>query len=467
MTTPPVDPPRGAPGQVLAGKYELVREIGRGGMGVVWRAERLDWDRAPVAVKLMVPKLDTPVARARFDREAQTAVKLRSTHVVQVLDHGIDEQTDTPFLVMELLEGQSLRARLDHLKVLSPDEVLLVAKHLGRALSHASRFHVVHRDLKPENVFLADNGDEHNVKVLDFGLAKVFDSRMTIDSRAMTAPGNAVGTPWYMSPEQIRRAEPDQRGDLWSFAVIVFECLVGRRPFEAPDLGALAAQIFTDPRPVPSQLGLDLPGFDDWFAKATHRHIEHRFQTANELVEALSPICGTRRGPLPPLVYEKQSHPRAPSSPPVTRPPETRTPLSRRSLGISVIVGLLLGGTGIIAYFVAHESASVAPRASASSSQATVPTLTTGSSVAEPPGQSPPTLHAPAPVAPSPPQAEADLARPPPTVRPVVDAVEPAHAATTQPSRPVPRKKPRRPRTTTPAPPPARTDTEDLIDREF
>ncbi|HKO91740.1 MAG TPA: serine/threonine-protein kinase, partial [Polyangiaceae bacterium] len=339
-----VAPLRGAPGQILAGKYELVREIGRGGMGIVWLAERLDWDRAPVAVKMMVSTLDSPAARARFDREAQTAVKLRSTHVVQVLDHGIDEQTDTPFLVMELLEGESLRGRLDRLQVLSPEEVMLVVSHLGRALTRARRFHVVHRDLKPENVFLADNGDEPNVKVLDFGLAKVFDTATTIDSRALTMPGNVVGTPWYMSPEQIRRADPDHRGDLWSLGVITFEALVGHRPFGASDLRALAVQLFTEPRPIPSQLADVPPGFDAWFAMATHPDLEQRFQSAEELVEALANVCGSSRKGIQPLEYERHSPLRTSSLAPVTRPPEVRPFLRRHTtLLFSAMGGVVLG----------------------------------------------------------------------------------------------------------------------------
>ncbi len=466
VTPATVDPPRGAPGQVLAGKYELVREIGRGGMGVVWQAEHLDWDRAPVAVKLMVATLDTPTARARFDREAQTAVKLRSTHVVQVLDHGIDVQTDTPFLVMELLEGQSLRARLEHLRVLSAAEVLLVVTHLGRALSRARRFRVVHRDLKPENVFLADNGDEPNAKVLDFGLAKVFDQAMTIDSRAMTAPGNVVGTPWYMSPEQLRRAEPDQRGDLWSLAIIVFECLVGRRPFEAVDLGALAVQIFTDERPVPSRVGAVPPGFDAWFAKATHRDIEQRFQTAQELVAALGPILGTRREPIPPLVFDKLTHSRASTSPPVTRPPEARAPVSRRStLALSVVGGLVLGtgllvGAGLYTRYFPHQSTSIS--SPSATSQPLLPAPAADSHATEPPQQSVPVVPPPVPAASSPSQAEAEPAPVAPASQP---AVEPTSASPTRPARPP--KKPRRSRATTPPSPAQTAADDDLIDREL
>src|SRR6185436_4460519 len=140
----------GAPGLVLAGKYELLQEIGRGGMGSVWRANRLEW-HAPVAVKLLrLP--DAPRASERFLREVRLAAALRSPHVVQVLDHGIDASTGVPFIVMELLEGESLAARLSRLGRLPPTEVLTIVTHLGRALSHAHEAGIVHRDLKPDNV---------------------------------------------------------------------------------------------------------------------------------------------------------------------------------------------------------------------------------------------------------------------------------------------------------------------------
>jgi serine/threonine protein kinase len=322
-------------------------------MGEVWRATR--WGDAQVAVKLMSTALaDTPAMRTRFEREARAAAKLQSQHVVKVFDHGVDEATGSPFIVMELLAGESLGDRLRSLTVLPSEEVLKLVKHVGRALSCARAARVVHRDLKPDNVFLVDNGDEPIFKVLDFGLAKTFDLRSQssspwrANSRAVTVPGDAVGTPAYMSPEQFLGVEADHVSDLWSLAVIACECLVGSKAF----LPLWTLQLFAGERPIPSQLGVKLPGFDAWFAKATHRHMDERFQTAEELVEAL---CGSSRRHMPPVQIEKVGPPRAGTLPPVTHaPPAGNHFFPRHQLALGLALGLGLGGLGI-AYGFRHE----------------------------------------------------------------------------------------------------------------
>jgi serine/threonine-protein kinase len=282
---------RAAPGLVLGEKYRLVLEIGRGGMGSVWRAEHLEW-RAPVAVKLMSMS-DSPMARERFTREVRLAAALRSPHVVQVLDHGVDAATRLPFIAMELLEGESLAARLRRLRSLPPAEVLTIMTHLARALTRAHELGIVHRDLKPDNVYLVPNGDEVVTKILDFGVAKWFDSA-PFGVQLVTAEGSLVGTPWYMSPEQLKgRASLDHRTDLWSLAVMACECLTGERPFSAHDFATLAVLVCGNgERPVPSRIGPVPAGFDAWFAKATARDVSQRFQSAHEQLEALRAVCG-------------------------------------------------------------------------------------------------------------------------------------------------------------------------------
>jgi hypothetical protein len=260
-------------------------------MGAVWRAEHLGWE-APVAVKLMNRDVAAqPEARARFEREVRLAAELRSPHVVQVLDHGVDERTRIPFIAMELLEGESLEARLRRKGSLSPVETHEIVSQLVRALSRAHEAGVVHRDLKPENVFLVRNDEQSLVKVLDFGIAK--GSRASLAVR-LTRPGRVLGTPFYMSPEQFRGTrEIDHRADLWSLSAIVCECLTGRRPFEARDLGELALLLLRNSgRPLPSALGAVPAGFDAWFLRATHPDIEQRFQSARELGSALARVCG-------------------------------------------------------------------------------------------------------------------------------------------------------------------------------
>jgi serine/threonine protein kinase len=260
-------------------------------MGSVWRAEHLQWE-APVALKIMNRDITArPEAVARFEREVRLAAGLRSPHVVQVLDHGVDEVTRTPFIAMELLEGESLARRLKHLGSLSPGETFHVFSQLVRALTRAHAAGIVHRDLKPDNVFLVRNEEESLTKVLDFGVAKW--TAPDISESGLTRPGSVVGTPYYMSPEQIQGARDiDHRADLWALAAIACECLTGRRPFEARDFAQLAVMLLGNQgRPLPSTLGPVPPHFDAWFLRATDPNIARRFQTAREMAQTLAPIC--------------------------------------------------------------------------------------------------------------------------------------------------------------------------------
>jgi len=285
---------------VIGGKYRLISEIGRGGMGSVWRAEHLSWG-APVAIKLMNRDIaDQPEARARFEREVRLAAGLRSPHVVQVLDHGVDEATHLPFIAMELLEGESLERRLKRLGRLGAAETFGVISQLVRALSRAHEAGIVHRDLKPENIFLVQNDEEYLAKVLDFGIAKGTHAVQGQPALGLTRPGRILGTPYYMSPEQFRGAEIDQRSDLWSLSLIACECLTGRRAFEANDFGELALLLLGGARrPLPSELGPVPVGFDAWFLRATHAEIDRRFQSARELGQTLAAVCGVNAQRVP------------------------------------------------------------------------------------------------------------------------------------------------------------------------
>jgi serine/threonine protein kinase len=277
-------------GSTLAGKFRLVSLLGRGGMGEVWRADHLGLE-APVAVKLMKLEIAAnPEALARFHREAQSAANLRSPHVVQILDHGVDEATKWPFIVMELLEGESLAQRLTRCQLLSPAETARHVTHIARALSRAHEVGIVHRDLKPDNVFVVHNDDDEIAKVLDFGVAK-----WTLSGNA-TQTGSVLGTPYYMSPEQISDSKDiDHRTDLWALGVITCQCLTGRRPFQAENIVALAMQICGGPRVTASSLGAVPHGFDAWFERATARDVNTRFQSARELAEELRLLCANSR----------------------------------------------------------------------------------------------------------------------------------------------------------------------------
>jgi serine/threonine protein kinase len=223
-------------GSLIAGKYRLVSLLGEGGMGSVWRAEHLGLN-APVAVKL----LNQVVAASsdglgRFHREAQAAAALRSPHVVQIFDHGVDPVSQQPFIVMELMEGESLASRLAREGRLPPEQTARVITHISRALARAHEAGIVHRDLKPDNVFLVQNEDEEIAKVLDFGIAKTQANQLGPGSATRT--GAVMGTPYYMSPEQISGSKSvDFRTDLWALTIIAFECLSGRprRATRRPD----------------------------------------------------------------------------------------------------------------------------------------------------------------------------------------------------------------------------------------
>jgi serine/threonine-protein kinase len=279
----------GAHQQILSGKYRLERELGRGGMGSVWLAEHLTL-RSPVAIKLIDPGIaENPEALARFLREAQAAAALRSPHVVQILDHGVDN--GVPFIVMELLEGESLASRIERAHRLSPAETARILTQVARAVTRAHEAGIVHRDLKPDNIFLVRNDEEEVAKVLDFGVAKASSHGMGAASGA-TRTGSVLGTPYYMSPEQAEGAKSiDGRSDLWALGVIAWECLLGTRPFEAETLGGLLLAICARDIPVPSSVGAVPPGFDAWFAKACARNVAYRFNSAKELAAELRHVC--------------------------------------------------------------------------------------------------------------------------------------------------------------------------------
>jgi serine/threonine protein kinase len=320
-------------GDVLSGKYRLLSLLGEGGMGAVWRAEDLRL-AAPVAIKLMHPEdAGSEELRRRFDAEARTAAKLRSPHVAQIFDVGSDEQVGVSFIVMELLEGETLRERLKRAGPLPAPEVGTIVAHVARALTRAHALGIVHRDLKPENIFLCHNGDGLLAKVIDFGIAKRASKSMWY---APTATGILMGTPIYMSPEQIQSSRKvDARSDLWSLGVIAVECLTGRLPFEADHLPGLALLISQGRATAPSQLGPVPDGVDQWFRQATSVDPSDRFSSAASLAEKLAELCGVSPSPLLQVTGRSASPPQAEPIPP-TQPyaPQASTsmgPVSRTS----------------------------------------------------------------------------------------------------------------------------------------
>jgi len=278
-------------GQVLNGKFRLERPLTQGGMGELWVAEHLTLGE-PVAIKLILTDLAMqPDMSTRFKREAMAIAKLqRSTqHVVQIHDYGLD--SGMPFIVMELLEGEDLDQRLQRAGRLQPREVLPLLAQLTKALHAAHLAKIIHRDLKPANIFLARKGDEEILKVLDFGLAKGGGLNVVGDK---TAPGDVLGSPRYMSPEQARGTiELDGRSDLWSVGVVLFIALTGEAPFQSQKFGDLLLKICTEPTPLATAIAPELPAsIDAFFLRALSKNRDDRFASARELFSAFLESLG-------------------------------------------------------------------------------------------------------------------------------------------------------------------------------
>ena len=277
-------------GAVLAGKYQIERPLTRGGMGSIWVARHLKLDM-PVAVKLMAPALaETVEGRARFEREARAAALIQSPNVAQIHDYGVED--GTAYIVMELLAGEDLGARLHRARRLSIGALAAIFTQISKALRRAHELGVVHRDLKPANIFLARVDDDEIVKVLDFGIAKLTGTGAAEEA---TATGLVLGSIHYMSPEQARGVrEIDHRSDLWSLGVIAFRAIVGRLPFPGAQMGDVIIKICSEPIPRPSDLAPDLgPEVDAFFARALARDPAERWQTARELADALAQLAET------------------------------------------------------------------------------------------------------------------------------------------------------------------------------
>jgi serine/threonine-protein kinase len=308
---------------VVANRFRLVRMIGRGGMGSVWRAfdQNLNTD---CAIKFIEGEhANKNDAHTRFKREAQAAAQLRSPHIVQIFDHNIWE--GVPYLAMELLEGEDLGQRLDRLGRLPPADVAILMTQVCRALGKAHERGIIHRDLKPENVFLVRDDDREIAKVLDFGIAKHTSGGFDVATNTKT--GSVMGTPFYMSPEQAQGSKTlDATSDLWALAVIAFQCVTGRLPFESEALGDLFVKIIVSPIPMPSSVAPDVsPAFDAWWAKASNRDPSQRFPNAKVFAEALSVALGQpavpgMRGELSSLpASDSAGYPPAPGSAPAVR----------------------------------------------------------------------------------------------------------------------------------------------------
>jgi len=401
------------PNRLVGGRYVLEKLIGEGGTGEVWRARHVTL-RSPVAIKLLHGSAAfRESTRKRFLTEARVAAQLNTRHAVKVFDFGVTEQ-GRPYLIMELLDGETLAERLEREKRLSPYATARILRLASRALDAAHSLGVVHRDFKPENIFLVrTEEDEEDVKVVDFGVAKLvgeLEERDPEDTAPMstrrlekafisfTRSGKSVGTPCYMAPEQAK-AELDvgHTADVWAIGVVAYECLTGFRPFVAADIKTLFDRISSCTHVPARERNPALPqSFDDWFRTACAPDPKDRFPNASAATLALIEVLGIQGSMitlgdseiLPSLIPSVRSSSSGPAGPPssgsATRftsltpgassalrsQPSSRVRLPRLAFGLALIVGLGIAATAwwqLRAAPVPSTAASQAPAASVSS----------------------------------------------------------------------------------------------------
>jgi serine/threonine-protein kinase len=284
------------PGSVVAGRYEIVRQIARGGMADIFEAND-ERQRERVVLKILREELSSDAeVLARFHREARAASQLDSPYVARILDFGATDD-NRPFMAMELLEGNDLARELDLRGVLPLAEA---AKHITQACAGMIVAHdagIVHRDLKPSNLFLAMEGGRRTIKVLDFGISKI--TRQQDENITLTKA--LFGSPLYMSPEQFRSAKAaDVRSDIWSLGVILYEMLTGLPPFVAENAPAVGLAITKEPHVPPSIRRTELPkAVDQVIDGALEKDPAKRYQSARELLRAVETLLPNAREDTP------------------------------------------------------------------------------------------------------------------------------------------------------------------------
>ncbi|MGP4023102.1 Stk1 family PASTA domain-containing Ser/Thr kinase [Actinomadura sp. 3N407] len=272
--------------RLLGGRYELETVIGRGGMAEVYRARDLRLDRV-VAVKTLRSDLARdPTFQARFRREAQSAASLNHPSVIAVYDTGEDMigETSIPYIVMEYVDGSTLRDLLRENRALLPDKALEITDGILRALDYSHRGGIVHRDIKPANVMLTR---QHEVKVMDFGIARA----MADTAATMTQTAQVIGTAQYLSPEQARGERVDARSDIYSTGCVLYELLTGKPPFTGDSPVAIAYQHVREEPVPPSQVDPQIPQWADAIVlKAMAKEADNRYQNANEFRQEIQRV---------------------------------------------------------------------------------------------------------------------------------------------------------------------------------
>jgi serine/threonine-protein kinase len=474
----------------IGGRYIVDKVLGAGGMGVVAMARYPELGQK-VAIKFLLPQhAASTVLAARFMREARLAAMVKSEHFVRVFDIG-RLPSGIPYLVMELLAGRDLGDELAERGALSVEQAVDYVLQAAVGIAEFHALGVVHRDLKPSNLFVAEAAGKRMIKVLDFGISK---ENASDSSAPLTATDNVLGTPQYMSPEQVRASKDvDARSDLWSLGVILFELLTAHRPFASTDNGVgeiFAKVLYIDP-PRPREIRPELPeALEAVVMQCLVREPAGRFANVGELAEALRPFAATssvhridavhqalttRRSMLPPAGDEPEgpapsqvptaelkegrddiaSSPTVPSTPrllaatarldnnvaaPITvmtssgsRPVESQPRRSSRVVAFSILGAVAL--VGVVSLGVAVRRGPTTPTPEPA---ATLPSSTGATTTAEPPVTTEPPI-------PTPPAVAASALDPAPapapatsTAHPTTTTTRPTHASTKAPARATP-----------------------------
>jgi eukaryotic-like serine/threonine-protein kinase len=330
LAPPPPSIPAPLPriGDVLAGKYEVERVLGQGGMGIVFAAKHTLL-RERVAIKLLLGADSTePEVLARFLNEARAAARIQSEHIARVFDVG-QLENGTPYMILEYLEGTDLGSRIDQKGAIGIAEAADILIEAAAGIQQAHAMGIVHRDLKPSNVFLAERNDGSRiVKVLDFGVAKHLGPTTFAEAKFQTSSKALLGSPLFMSPEQVRHARSvDTRTDIWSLGIVLYNAVTASTPFDAETLGELLVKVLEAPVPPLRSHRPDAPaGFEAVVARCLMRDPAARYPTVLELAEALLPFASREQE----VVVQKMRRssarlgPSSPASAPVATATESR-----------------------------------------------------------------------------------------------------------------------------------------------